>query len=173
MRVFKPYLRGIGILFIIGLFFSQSAGQAEDPMASKTGKSGLVRMDLLRHSPGESRPFRRNIFTPGPASGGPLSPGVPVPLVSPGRQNSQNVQLPADEMPTEAVQPAFNINLRYVGFIVSPRRLIALIILDGQALAVAEGEVVSEGVRIGKITAGEIEVVLPDSSTRKFSLEGE
>jgi flagellar basal body P-ring protein FlgI len=49
----------------------------------------------------------------------------------------------------------------------------ALIILEGQVMAVAEGEVVSEGIRIGKITPQELEVIMPDSTTRKFSLEGE
>jgi hypothetical protein len=38
---------------------------------------------------------------------------------------------------------------------------------------VVEGEVISEGVRIGKIGREEIEVVLPDASTKTFSLEGE
>jgi hypothetical protein len=40
-------------------------------------------------------------------------------------------------------------------------------------MAVVEGDVVGEGIRIGKVTRQQIEVVLPDSSTRTFSLEGE
>lgn len=71
------------------------------------------------------------------------------------------------------MQPVLNINLRYIGFIRSSRKVIGLIILEGQVMAVAEGEVVSEGIRIGKVTAQEIEVIMPDSTTRKFPLEGE
>ncbi len=173
MKAFKLSSRGFICLFTIGFLFSQASRQAENAISSETGKSGLIRMDLLRLSQGESRPFRRNIFAPGPAYGAPSPPGVPVSQFSSERQESQDVQQQGEAVRTEVVTPAFNVNLRYVGFIVSARRLVALIILEGQALAVAEGEVVSEGIRIGKISVDEIEVVLPDSSTRKFPLEGE
>ncbi len=69
-----------------------------------------------------------------------------------------------------------NINLRYIGFIEytkSSQKITALIILEGQPMAVVEGEVVFEGMRIGKISPQELEVIMPDSTTRKFSLEGE
>ena len=46
-------------------------------------------------------------------------------------------------------------------------------IFQGQARAVVEGEVISEGVRVVKIGREQIEVALPDGSTRTFSLEGE
>jgi len=160
-------------LFTISFLLSRAAGQAQNPISSESGKSTLIRMDLLRLSQGESRLFRRNIFAPGPAYGAPSPPGVQAPQVSTEGRQSDFVQPPAEGVPTKVIVPAFNVNLRYVGFIMSARRLVALIILDGQALAVAEGEVVSEGVRVGKITVEEIEIVLPDSSTRKFSLEGE
>jgi hypothetical protein len=173
MRASKLSIRGLICLFTISTLFSQAAGQAQDLISSEGGKSSLIRMDLLRLSQEESRPFRRNIFAPGPATEAPSLPGAPVPQVSPERQISPEFQPQGEEVRTEVVAPAFNVNLRYIGFIVSARRLIALVILEGQALAVAEGEVVSEGVRIGKISVDEIEVVLPDSTTRKFPLEGE
>jgi hypothetical protein len=130
-------------------------------------------MDLLRLSRGESSPFRRNLFVPGPAYGTPAPPGTPGSRLPTERPESQGFQPTGEDVPIEDITPASNINLRYVGFILSARRLVALILLDGQALAVTEGEVVSEGVRIGKISVEGIEIVLPDSSTRKFSLEGE
>ena len=49
----------------------------------------------------------------------------------------------------------------------------ALIIFDGESLAVEKGELISEGVEIGEITLQDIEVIGPDSNRRKFSLEGE
>jgi hypothetical protein len=173
MRAINLACRGLVCLFAISVLSSRAAAQAEDPIVSGKGKSGLVRMDLLRLSRGESSPFRRNLFAPGPAYGTPTPPGVPVSQIPTEGLESQDFQPTGEDVPTEVVTPAFNINLRYIGFIVSARRLVALILLDGQAFAVAEGEVVSEGVRIGKISVEEIEVVLPDSSTRKFSLEGE
>jgi hypothetical protein len=173
MKPFKRSVRGLICLFTLSWLFSQAAGQAQDPISREAGKSNLIRMDLLRLSQGESRPFQRNIFAPGPAYGAPSPSGAPVSQVSSERQVSPEFQPQGEEVRTEVVTPAFSVNLRYVGFIVSARRLIALVILEEQALAVAEGEVVREGVRIGKISVDEIEVILPDSSTRKFPLEGE
>ncbi len=130
-------------------------------------------MDLLRISREEKTSVQRNIFAPGAASEVTSTPRT---STLPGTPGSRGVEAAWPEeggISAEPARPAFSVNLRYVGVIVSERRHIGLIILDGQALAVAEGEVVSEGVRIGKITAEEIEVILPDSSTRKFPLEGE
>jgi hypothetical protein len=173
MKAINRALRGLICLITVSILPSQTVPQAEHPVANKAEKSGLIRMDLLRLTRGESSPFRRNLFTPGPAYGMPAPPGVPSPQIPAERPEPQDFEPTGEDVPTEVVQPAFNINLHYIGFIVSARRLVALILLDGQALAVAEGEVVSEGVRIGKISVDEIEIVLPDSSTRKFSLEGE
>jgi len=166
-------VRGLFCLFTISALFSQAAGQAQEPISSEGKKSSLIRMDLLRLAQEESKPFGRNIFAPGPARGAPSPPGAPGSQISPERQIPADFQSQGEELRTEVIAPAFSVNLRYVGFIVSARRLIALVILEGQALAVAEGEVVSEGVRIGRISVDEIEVVLPDSSRRKFPLEGE
>jgi len=77
----------------------------------------------------------------------------------------------ADE--TAEAPPVISVDLRYIGFIESPRRLVALVIFEGQAIAVVKGDVVGEDIRIGKVTRQQVEVVLPDSSTRTFSLEGE
>jgi len=77
----------------------------------------------------------------------------------------------ADE--TAEAPPVISVDLRFIGFIESPRRLVALVIFEGQAIAVVKGDVVGEDIRIGKVTRQQVEVVLPDSSTRTFSLEGE
>ncbi len=137
MKAINLVCLGLTCLFTIGLLSSQTSPQAEQPISGEAGKSGLVRMDLLRLSRGESRPSRRNLFAPGPADGTPTPPGVPAAQIPRERLEPQDIQPTGEDVPTEAVRPAFNINLRYVGFIVSARRLIALILLDGQALAVA------------------------------------
>lgn len=87
-----------------------------------------------------------------------------------------DVQTPAEPGVTDenaGAPPVVTVNLRYIGHIASARRLVALVLLDNRAIAVMEGDVVGEGIRIGKVSRQQVEVVLPDSSTRTFSLEGE
>jgi hypothetical protein len=134
----------------------------------------LIRMDLLERAKPESGQPTRNIFAPKQAYDAPAV----------ARQEGQSPMLTPD-LPSGVPQapgqggtepppaPGISLDLRYIGFVNSPKKMIALIILQGQTLAVAEGEVVSEGIRIGKITKGILEVIMPDSSKRSFSLEGE
>jgi hypothetical protein len=51
--------------------------------------------------------------------------------------------------------------------------MVALIVFEGDALAVEKGEVISEGVKIGEITPEEIEIIGSDSQKRRYYLEGE
>lgn len=65
------------------------------------------------------------------------------------------------------------LNIKYIGYIVSCEKIVALIIIDGNALAVEKGEIISEGAKVGEITPEEIEIMGPDSEKRKYSLERE
>jgi hypothetical protein len=144
------------------------------PAAKKSavveGKS-LLRMDLIQLRPREMAPLKRNIFAP------QMGANRPVDIVPQGGQQpasgAQEGDASAPSGEAASAPPVMTINLRYIGFIESSRRMIALVVFEGRTLAVLEGEVVSEGIRIGKITREQVEVILPDSSTRMFSLEGE
>jgi hypothetical protein len=143
----------------------------------------LIRRDLLQKPPVEAAPPKRNIFSPRSGEAGapaPLAPGIGG--VGPGTAGLLPTNLdgaPGDTaalasgQPTAA--PAFTVDLRYIGYVDSQRthKIIGLVVFQGQARAVMEGEVISEGIRIGKISRENIEVIVPDSSTRTFSLEGE
>jgi Tfp pilus assembly protein PilP len=116
-------------------------------------------------------PPQRNIFAPGARA----SRSVDIlpqenQISTPDDRTAETEVLQAEET---AAPPLMTVNLRYIGFIESAQRMIALVVLEGQAIAVVEGEVVGEGIRIGKISREQVEIVLPDSSTRLFSLEGE
>jgi len=65
------------------------------------------------------------------------------------------------------------VNIRYIGYVISADKMVALIVFEGNALAVERGELISEGVKIGKITPEEIEIVGSDSQKRRYYLEGE
>jgi Tfp pilus assembly protein PilP len=143
---------------------------ASQTTAAKEVKS-LLRKDLLGVSKPEAAPPKRNIFAP---RTGAVAPAPVVPAGDP--RSASNLQAPDESGLTEnapAAPPVIVINLRYIGVIYSPRRLVALVNFEGRAIAVVEGEVIGEGIRISRVTRQEIEVSLPDSTTRTFSLEGE
>jgi hypothetical protein len=145
----------------------------------------LVRMDLLRKPPVEAAPPGRNIFSPRPGVGaaGAITPPA-LGIGGPGPGTTGLLPANPDGAPGDAAArapdqpnaaPGFAIDLRYVGFVGSQRthKMIGLVVFQGQARAVMEGEVISEGIRIGKISRKDIEVIAPDSTTRTFFLEGE
>ena len=65
------------------------------------------------------------------------------------------------------------LNLRYLGYVLSGRKTVGLIVFGGEALAVVEGDVITEGYTIGRVSPEEIEVLGPDQEPLMFSLEGE
>jgi hypothetical protein len=126
------------------------------------GKS-LIRKDLLDEKTKNLNPPIRNIFSPRKVrtSEAGLLPGeVEGDL---GETGTRPGEKGLDVMP----------NIRYIGYIESGHRIVALIIFEEEALAVEEGEMISQDVRVGKVTPEEIELIGPDSKKRKYSLEGE
>jgi hypothetical protein len=171
MRMTRPAVIALVFALAVGLCPAQAPTEAASKKETAQAIKSLLRKDLLQVKKQDAAPPTRNIFAPRSGSSRPADialPGRPLPAVD----------LPeADEAAATdetAVAPAApTVNLRYIGYIESPRRLVALVIFEGMAIAVVEGDVVGEGIRIGKVTIRQVEVILPDSSTRTFSLEGE
>ena len=70
--------------------------------------------------------------------------------------------------------PKRNIfGLRYIGYVKSGQKITALILFEGEALAVDVGEEIAEDVSISKITLENITMIGPDQEPRTFPLEGE
>ena len=65
------------------------------------------------------------------------------------------------------------LDLRYIGYIDNGERIVALIIFEGQAVAVQEGEKLNEEIKVGKITTKEIEIIRPDGHSQQYALQGE
>jgi hypothetical protein len=163
----------MALIFILaaGLCPAQTQTNPAPKTAADKELKSLLRKDLLQVKKKDSAPPKRNIFAPRTDFSRPgeaVRPGGPLPAMD----FQAADELAATDETAEA-PPVLAVNLRYIGFIGSPRRLVALVILEGQAIAVVEGDFVGEGIRIGKVSRQQIEVVLPDSSTRMFSLEGE
>jgi hypothetical protein len=171
MRLTRPPVTALIFVLAAGLCPAQAPTEpAPKKEAAKEVKS-LLRKDLLQIKKRDAAPPMRNIFAPRAGSnrsGNVALPGSPLPAV-----DFPAVDESAATDETAEAPPVLTIDLRYIGFIESPRRLVALVLFEGLAIAVVEGDVVGEGIRIGKVTSRQIEVILPDSSKRTFSLEGE
>jgi hypothetical protein len=171
MRITRPSVAALVLVLASGLCPAQAPTEPAAKKEAAPAVKSLIRKDLLQVNKQDAAPPLRNIFAPRSGSGRPAGtalPGKPVPEVD---LPEADETAAADE--TAEAPPALTVNLRYIGYIESPHRLVALVIFEGLAIAVVEGDAVGEGIRIGKVTNRQVEVILPDSSTRTFLLEGE
>ena len=85
--------------------------------------------------------------------------------------------IPKEELLTDRIDKkkaaSDSISLRYIGYVGSMEKTVALVIFEGLALAVKKGDMVSDSFEVLNITRKEIEFAGRDSITRKVSLEGE
>jgi len=163
MKVKKVLLSSGLFFFGVAFFLGAEKSNLQKKIPEEREEKSLIRKDLLLRKERELRPPRRNIFSPkGSFRGEFISETQEV------GANPQGIEASSKEKPSSVI-----INLRYIGYIDSPQKIIGLIIFENEALAVEEGELLREGIRVGKITPHEIEMIGPDSAKRKFSLEGE
>ncbi len=148
----------------VGGGFLAATGE-EKPAA---GPVSLIRWEWLPATPAPPAPPKRDIFSPR---------STPVPgedRVRPDAVFARPGEAPpeAGGKPTEPQPPAFE--LRFIGwsFGVAQKRLVGIVLLDGTAAAVAEGETLANGFTVTRITRREIEVRGPDGKTQTFALEG-
>lgn len=168
MKASKHLAAAFALLLAAGFLLASGVQEKASPASEGKIQKSFVRKELLSLRQGEMSSPKRNIFSPQTFSSPPAIP------------EDQAANLPQEEefeggsdQREDEGPPLITISLRYIGYVQSRGHIIGLIILDGEALAVREGEVVSEGFRIGKITALEIEVIGPDGETRRFPLEGD
>lgn len=140
----------------------ENAKKKSDP---EKGVKSLIKKDLLFNKRKKLGPPRRNIFSTRKSEirNTTANPVVP-----------EKVTQELKDLITERISSR-PLNIRYVGYInkISGGKIVALITFEGNVLAVEEGEVIAEGVEVGKITRVEIEIIGPDSKKRKYPLEGE
>lgn len=65
------------------------------------------------------------------------------------------------------------IDLKYIGYVGTEDRKVALIFRGGEALAVKSDEILPDGVKIIRISSEKVEVELPGGENIEFSLEGD
>jgi Tfp pilus assembly protein PilP len=149
------------------VFFWTAEGRFQEEDQSQERNPSFIKIRLLLRDIKKLDFPKRNIFSP-QALRDEMSG-----LRNPREGVSFLQQSPQTEDRIESLSPDTTMNLRYIGFVKSGKKIIALVDFEGEETAVEEGDVISEGVTVGKITYQEIIIIGPDSRQMKFSLEGE
>jgi hypothetical protein len=158
---------------VLGIFFAiaLAASQGQKAEAKKEKPGPLIKKHLLDVKKENFAAPKRNIFSAGAAAFPEDRPPVldDVVLKSAEDANSAQAVKPGEKEAT----PAASISLRYIGFIGSSKKAIGLVLFEGRAQALEEGDLLAAGVQVGKITQKELEILLPNGLKQKFPLEGE
>lgn len=152
-------------LLFLGVFLANGEGQEklQKKEAGEKGTKSLIRKELLLKKKIKLEPPQRNIFSVHKTDRQEKREDI-----SRSQQNPQGNPALSREAPSPG-----QLQIRYVGYVISGEKIIALIIFRGNTLAVEKGEMISEGVKVGEITSAAIEIVSSNSEKRKFPLEGE
>lgn len=154
------------LVLIIVLHGNANQDQSNEKTADPKTGNGLIRKDLLVTQEQPLKMPERNIFKPDrrrtasevQEDSGPIVP-------------TEELSAP-DEGDAEIVT-GWTGQLRYIGYIGSLKRTVALIIFNGEALAVETGEQISDEITVTKISPLEVEFEGPDSMQIKAVFEGE
>ena len=137
-----------------------ASGQDKPGPSSGPAVESLIRKDLLgRTRPAEVRP-RRNIF---------IRNGGPVVEAPPAESPRAKPEVPATPGQPEATEP----DIRFVGCVLTARQTVAIVIVDGQALAVAEGDRLADVFTVQEISPEALTLVDAQGQTRTISIRGE
>lgn len=163
MRVEKKVSGFLIFFFCVAFWMVIGEEKISKEKPELKAEKSLIRKELLFVERKELKPPRRNIFS----------------LRSSGIREEESEAFEVPQGPQEAGTDSENeallssFSLRYIGYIDSGQRIVALIIFEGQAVAVEKGERISEQLQVGKITTKEIEIIGPGAEKRTYSLEGE
>ena len=160
------YFRSICFSLVLFLFFFVLVSAQQEKTEETRPSVGLIRKDLLALEIKKLDPPKRNIFTPNSAGMQEIDEFEDMSERQYAEQ--QNIEALEAELPSVS-----GLGLRFIGYVKSGPKITALILFEGEALAVDVGEEIAEGVSISKITLEDITVIGPDQEPRKFPLEGE
>ncbi|MGD8538849.1 MAG: hypothetical protein PVI66_09030 [Candidatus Aminicenantes bacterium] len=148
------------------LLFAVDQETPQKPKSETVGADSFIRMDLLT---AEKKPMptpKRNIFTQKSAA---VFEGLSPEAIEKKIEEARGTT----DSPAQGENSISPLNLRYLGYVLSGRKVVGLIVFRGEALAVVEGELIAEGFTIGRINPDEIEVLGSDREPMMFPIEGE
>lgn len=157
----------VSAFFVLSLSIFLTSGEVQEKLqkkeAGEEGTKSLIRKELLLKKKVKLEPPQRNIFSVHKTARQEKREEI-----SSSQQNPHRNPVFSREAPSPG-----QLHIRYVGYVISGEKVIALIIFRGNTLAVEQGEMISEGVKVGEITSAAIEIIGSNSEKRKFPLEGE
>jgi hypothetical protein len=159
---------GLALLLVfMGIGLSLVEGMTQDNPTSQEGKT-LIRKDLLFQGKEQLELPLRNIFSPITSRRAQVGTAVIQ------EKRSEN---PVDKQQDQAAErkepPRPVLNVRYIGYVRSKEKIVALILFRGIAYAVEEGELLEEQVEVKDITVEEIVLTLAGFQLFKYAIEGE
>ncbi|MBU4204096.1 MAG: hypothetical protein KKD59_09160 [Acidobacteria bacterium] len=153
-------------LFILGFSLFARSGLMVDVAQEESKAKGLLRLDLLAKEPRPLQLSARNIFSPR-STVRDRNPDVN-PAEAAIRRGEEGREAGAS-----ADSPSISQNIRYIGYVFSEGNRVAVIVYQGETLAVREGEGIDDRYRLTSVSRTEIRLAGPDEQTTVFPLEGE
>ncbi len=132
-------------------------------------QNSLIMKELLLAPKKSLAPPKRNIFTRQRANLGANEFSPSGDFQSPAQTSGQKISPEKEKFAMEEAR----INVKYIGYVKSGKRVVALIILEDQTYAVESGDVLEMGVTIGEITPDDMEIFDQGSEPKRINLEGE
>lgn len=151
----------------MGLVLSLVEGMTQDNTSSQEERA-LIRKDLLFQGKEQLELPLRNIFSP------LTSRRAQIGTAAIQEKRSEN---PVDKQQDQAAErkepPRPALNIRYIGYVQSKDKIVALILFRGIAYAVEKGELLEEQIEVKDITVEEITLTLGGFQPLKYAIEGE
>jgi len=155
----------IAFFAIFAALFLTAEGMGEIPETSSPKKERLIRIDLLTRTRPDMTSPGRNLFMPSSSySSYEAISGEDRPLEG----------TMEETMDTEnGLSSSSEFELRYFGYVLSGKEIVALITFDDDVFAVKIGDIITSSVQVLRITPEEITVAMDDSSSKSFAIEGD
>ena len=147
-------------------------------LQNETGKSqemqvrkSLIRKELLLQPEESLAPPKRNIFTRqrGNRIMDEISPSEALEMPGQRPQSGQPELSGRNQPPVDE----FRADVKYIGYVRSGDRIVALIVFGNEIYAVQSGDVLETGLTIGEITPEDMEIFDGGPEPRRIILEGE
>ena len=162
-------------LFVLSLLFPGTSLQDEkQKIQEKKDRKSLIRKELLLMEEKPLSPPKRNIFTRKRANmiGNEFDASFDFQVPGQGQTPEQPGQPEQPEQIESDIQDV-QVDVRYIGYVKSGDKVVALIIFENEIYAVETGDVLGMGVTIGEITPDDLEIIDRGAEPKRVILEGE
>ncbi len=161
-------------LFVLSLLFPGPSLQNErEKIQENKERKSLIRKELLLLEEKTLSPPKRNIFTRTRANMIGNEFAASYDFQMPGQRQTPGQPEPGQPEQKEPVIEEIQADVRYIGYVKSGDKVVALIIFENEIYAVESGDVLGVGLTIGDITPDEMEIYDKGSEPRRVILEGE